>query len=134
MPIKEEPVAAKPVAAKPIEEKPAEPKPAFVKCECNASRHHRPGEVVSRWGYSWEVGPDGVKMTCMIPTEDVENGVAAGRWVAEGMPEEQRSELFWFRQYQELLGTPPKRGMSADEARSAVLAEERRRGGEPLVG
>lgn len=126
MPMKDEKTET--AAAPPPVEATAAPQvqPATVRCRCFAARGIMPGEQVNRWGYTWEANKSG-ELEADIPVYDVANGVAAGRWKADGMPETQRSELFLRRQYVEVFGQQPPASMSLDEVQVKLHADRMRR-------
>lgn len=103
--------------------------PTHFKCRTISSFRAQPGTVVTRWGHNWTVSRDGRTLEAMIPAYDIENGVGAGRWMVEGMPETERSEIFWRTQYREVFGVQPASSLGLDEVKLAIDKETAKRAG-----
>lgn len=85
-----------------------------------------PGEQVRRWGYVWEVAKDGRTLQARIPKDDVENGMAAGRWRPKGSTQEEVSEAMSRREFREIFGQPADPDMEPDEVQRLIDMELRR--------
>ena len=107
---------------------PAREKPPTL-CRCMAHDPIAPGETVTRWGHTWTCEPDGVTLTALIPDYDVRNGVAAGRWLADGMDPGESKVLFLRNQYATTFGHQAAKDLTANQLQALLSAERKKRKG-----
>jgi hypothetical protein len=98
-----------------------------VTCTCYSSRPIAPGELVKRWGYAWRAGADGYLLEAEIPKAAVDGGLAAGRWIKKGSKSEDAGIVYWREQHVQVLGRAADPELTADQIRTVLSAEVRRR-------